>query len=112
MPLETVATCHVRIVLPCFLILGGNGAAKVGGTYDRGCAAVIFTIDNLLQPCCKPMADLLESLKAPQGSMTNRALNMLKDKVKVTLLTRVPRRFQHNCVRTARTRARMCFPAV
>jgi hypothetical protein len=64
-------------------VYGGSGAGKVGSSYDRGCAAVIFQIDSVLQPCCKPMSQLLQTMRAPKGSATEQALAFLKDKVKV-----------------------------
>jgi hypothetical protein len=66
-------------------VYGGSGAGKVGTTYDRGCAAVVFQIDAVLQPCCKPMLQLLDTMRAPKGSITEQALWFLKDKVKVRL---------------------------
>lgn len=68
---------------PDGFVYGGTGAAKVGGTYDKGCAAVIFQIDTLLQPCCQPMGELLSGMKAAKGSMTEKALSTLQSKLKV-----------------------------
>ena len=47
---------------------------------------MVFTIDELLQPCCQPMTDLLGGLKAPAGSMMDRALSWLKEQVQVQSL--------------------------
>ena len=58
---------------PDGFVYGGTGAAKLGNTYDRGCAATIFQIDTLLQPCCRPMAELASSFKATEGSPAARA---------------------------------------
>jgi hypothetical protein len=69
---------------PDGFVYGGTGAAKVGGTYDRGCAAVIFTVDSMLQPCCKPMAELLKGMKAPAGSFTAKAIASLKARATVS----------------------------
>lgn len=44
---------------------------------------MIFQIDSMLQPCCKPMGTLLGGFRAAKGSMTERTLSFLKAQVKV-----------------------------
>jgi hypothetical protein len=87
LPLQFDWSCMVRLLrprnAPITPAAGGTGSAKVAGSYDRGCAAVVFTVDTLLQPCCQPMVSLLSGLEAPKGSMTDRALSWLREQVEV-----------------------------
>lgn len=68
---------------PDGFVYGGTGAAKVGSTYDRGCATVIYQIDSILAPCCKKMAKIVGEMKAPKGSMSEKVLATLEAKIKV-----------------------------
>lgn len=68
---------------PDGFVYSSSGAAKVSGTYDHGCAAVIFQVDALLQPCCRPLSLVVDGIKAPKGSMTEKALSVLKSSMKV-----------------------------
>lgn len=69
-------------------VYGGSGTAQASETADRGCNTQIRIIDEVLQPCCKPMADLLGSAagltaSAPNGSIQAKAYSYLLSKVKV-----------------------------
>lgn len=55
---------------------------------DRGCNTQIRMIDEVLQPCCKPMAELLGgpaglASKAPKDSIQAKAYQYLLSKVQV-----------------------------
>ena len=67
---------------PDGFVYGGTGAAKVGGTYDRGCAAVIFQVDSILGPCCRKMGEILRDMKQEEGSVSAQVLAALKAKAK------------------------------
>lgn len=40
-------------------------------------------VDSILQPCCKPMNAILDTMKVPEGSPSAKAVAMLQDKLKV-----------------------------
>eukprot|EP00775_Hariotina_reticulata_P005590 gene5590-5828_t len=67
-------------------VYGGTGSARAGGRSDRGCNTQIKIIDEVLQPCCKPMAELLGgasglAAKAPKGSIQEKAYQFLLQQV-------------------------------
>jgi hypothetical protein len=61
-------------------LYGGSGGAHVGATYDRGCASTVFQLDSVLQPCCRPMREVLGGMltSAPKNSTSARALAALQ----------------------------------
>ncbi|WIA11373.1 hypothetical protein OEZ85_011494 [Tetradesmus obliquus] len=72
---------------PDGFVYGGTGSARVSESADRGCNTQIRVIDEVLQPCCKPMADLIGgpsglAAKAPKGSIQAKAYQYLLSKVK------------------------------
>lgn len=75
---------------PDGFVYGGTGSARVSEGADRGCNTQIRVIDEVLQPCCKPMADLIGgpsglAAKAPKGSIQAKAYQYLLSKVKVRM---------------------------
>jgi hypothetical protein len=75
---------------PDGFVYGGTGSARISEGADRGCNTQIRVIDEVLQPCCKPMADLIGgpsglAAKAPKGSIQAKAYQYLLSKVKVGL---------------------------
>jgi hypothetical protein len=70
-------------------VYGGTGNAKVDTSQvAKGCNTLVFPINEVLQPCCKPMAKLLSgadslAAKAPKGSIQEKAYNFLLSKVEV-----------------------------
>jgi hypothetical protein len=73
---------------PDGFVYGGTGSARISEGADRGCNTQIRVIDEVLQPCCKPMADLIGgpsglAAKAPKGSIQAKAYQYLLSKVKV-----------------------------
>jgi len=66
-------------------VYGGVGSGKVGDA-ARGCNTLVYPIDVVLQPCCKPLSAMLSGPKglrstAPPGSRSAKAYQFLADKV-------------------------------
>ncbi|KAF6261656.1 hypothetical protein COO60DRAFT_744199 [Scenedesmus sp. NREL 46B-D3] len=71
---------------PGGFVYGGTGSARVSEASDTGCNTQIRTIDEVLQPCCKPMAELIGgpsglAARAPRGSIQAKAYQYLLRKV-------------------------------
>jgi len=57
-------------------LYGGSGSAPVQGPAVRGCAAIIFSIPALLDPCCKPMADVVAGMSKQLGGLDDQAQHL------------------------------------
>lgn len=71
-------------------VYGGTGSARPSAAAARGCNTQIRVIDEVLQPCCKTLADLLGgesglAARAPADSIQAKAYNFLLSKIQVRM---------------------------
>lgn len=61
-------------------VYGGAGTAKVATPPSKGCQALIYPIDSVLQPCCKPLLQLLQGGDEGDGLMAGVPTNSSQGK--------------------------------